>query len=610
MMNETIHAPDFPYDFEWVNTAQPLSLFDDLQGYVLLVHFWTSSNVNSHHVFDTLGYLEQHFADRSFMVVGVHTGKFSAERDAEHVTRTARRYGLRHPIVIDEGGEIWKSHSSRAWPFVTLIDASGHVRFQGAGEPDRERMTSAVDFLLDEAAAEGDEPYSQLTYDENDSPTSLTGLAFPTGLAWDSERKLLWVADSARHRVIAVDPTSGAVQHTVGSGAPGAGDGGFIEATFFHPQGLLVAGNAVLVADTGNHLLRRIDLDEGRVDSVLGTGRPVVDPDGGGAGPSQPINSPWGLCLRRDDLFVSMAGVHQIWHVALDNMTASPFAGNDTKGLFDGPVGDASLAQPAGMALQDDRLAFVDSDSSSLRRVDFDTGQVSTTIEGGIYKWGDREGAEPKLQSPRAVAWHGDDLILADTLNDKIRRYRDGRLETLPLDVARPEGLEVDGDTLYVADTGNHRILVVDLTAPDAGHEVMPITGLPRGRTSFGSEYERCASVTLPPLGEGVLRFELDLPADAMLQPGTRARLDAENLEGHPLLVDVCVHPDVAEGFFMARGVATGEEGEGTVRLRLVYATCHEPGRVCHVHERRFDLPVNIMPGADEQADVTVAPPA
>ncbi len=606
-MNETIHAPDFPYDFEWINTTQPLSLFDDLQGYVTLVHFWTSSNVNSHHVFETLGYLEQRFADRSFIVVGVHTGKFSAERDLDHVTQATQRFGLRHPIVVDEGGEIWKSFSARAWPFVALIDATGHLRFQGAGEPDRDRMSSAIEFLLEEAEAEGDEPYSQLKYDENDSPASLEGLAYPTGLAWDEVRGCLWVSDSARHRLVAVDPKTGEVQHVVGSSAPGASDGDFGTASFFHPQGLLVIGDGVYVADTGNHLIRRVDLDEGRVDSVLGTGRPVVDLDGGCSGLSQPINSPWDLVQRGDDLMVTMAGGHQIWRVELDTMTASPFTGNDTKGLFDGPSYDASLAQPAGLTLRDDRLVFVDSDSSSLRCVDFDTGEVSTMIEGGVYKWGDCDGPEPKLQNPRAVVWHGEDLVLADTMNDKIRRYRDGQLETLPFDVSRPEGLAVNGDTLYVSDTGNHRIIAVDLSTPEGGHEVMQITGIPRGRTAFGSEYDRCEPVELPPLGEAVFRFPLGLPTDAMLQYDARACLEAENIEGLPLLVDVSAHPDVEEDYFMARGVATGEEGEGIVRLRLVYATCREPGQVCHVHERRLDVPVKIVPGADEQVDVVVA---
>ena len=605
-MNESIHAPDFPYDFQWINTSHPLSLYDDLQGYVILVHFWTSSNVNCHHVFSTVSYLEQRFVDRSFIVVGVHTGKFSAERDPDHVSQAARRFGLRHPIVVDEAGEIWKSFEARAWPYVCLIDATGHLRFQGSGEPDLERTASAIEFLLDEAAAEGDEPYTQIRLEENDVPTPLQGLRFPAGVAFDTERGRLWIVDSARHRVVAIDPETGEVQAVIGSGAPGASDGEFETASFFQPQSLLVSGDAVFVADAGNHLIRRIDLNEGRVDSVLGTNRSVVDRDGGGSGPSQPINSPWGMARIGDELFVAMAGQNQIWRVELDTMTAAPFAGNDTKGVFDGPVYDASLAQPAGLAVSAGKLWFVDSDSSSLRSVDFSTGEVSSPIPGGVYAWGATDGETPKMQFPRDLAFHNDDLLIADTFNDKVRRWRDGQLDTLTIDLSRPEGLAVEGDTLYIADTGNHRIVKVDLTTADDDDlalEVLQIEGLPPVPTGFGTEWVTCAPIELPPLGEGLLRLPMNIASGAAIHYETRATLDAENIEGHPLLVDVTVHPDVDGEEFIARGIATGDEGEGVVRLKLVYLTCEEPGQVCHPHEQRLDVPVSIVAGAGSEAD-------
>lgn len=604
-----IQAPDFPYDFRWVQSPQPLSLFDDLQGFVVLVHFWTSSNVHCHHVFNTLAYLEQRFAERAFTCVGVHTGKFSAERDGDHVEAMARRFGLRHPIVVDEAGEIWKSFESRGWPFVALLNGTGGIAFRGAGEPDRERLVDAIEFLLDEAAAEGIEPYVDPPRAEPESLDGLEGLRFPTAVDCGGEDGLVWVVDSGRHRIVGMAP-SGDVECVVGSGEPGAADGAFDVATFFQPQSILVDGDTIWVADAGNHLIRRIDRQEGRVDTVLGTNRPVVDGHGGGSGPAQPINSPWGLALVEDRLFVSMAGSHQIWVVQTETMTALPFVGAGHAGCLDGPVYEAVLAQPAALARQGERIAFVDSDSSSLRVLGADSGEVESLVSGGLFKWGDADGDAPRLQFPRGLTWYGQSLLIADTFNDRIRRYEDGKLTTLPIDVHRPEGLTWVGEDLYVADTGNHRVLRVKLPPPSAaiGDDLVVEELTPRALrvapTSFGSASRRAAPITLPPLFDTTLRLPVELPEGTSLQYDTRPALLAENLEGHALVVDVTLHLDLDGEWFIARGVGTGDEGEGVLALQLVYTTCLGQNQVCHVHERRLEVPITIRAGAEPDATI------
>jgi DNA-binding beta-propeller fold protein YncE len=55
-------------------------------------------------------------------------------------------------------------------------------------------------------------------------------------------------------------------------------------------------------------------------------------------------------------------------------------------------------------------------------------------------------------------------LYVADTFNGLLRVWRDGRLETMPVaGLLEPGGLDVLPDgRLVVADTGNHRIVIVD----------------------------------------------------------------------------------------------------------------------------------------------------
>ena len=68
----------------WLNTERPLSLAD-LRGKLVLLDFWTYCCINCLHVLEDLKYLERKYAGRPFVVVGVHSPKFSNEDDAESV---------------------------------------------------------------------------------------------------------------------------------------------------------------------------------------------------------------------------------------------------------------------------------------------------------------------------------------------------------------------------------------------------------------------------------------------------------------------------------------------------------------------------------------------
>src|SRR6187551_3633773 len=76
-------APDFTGADGWLNTAKPISI-KDLKGQVVILDFWTYCCINCMHVFPDLKYLENKYKEQPFVVVGVHSGKFDQEKDAEH----------------------------------------------------------------------------------------------------------------------------------------------------------------------------------------------------------------------------------------------------------------------------------------------------------------------------------------------------------------------------------------------------------------------------------------------------------------------------------------------------------------------------------------------
>ncbi len=331
--------------------------------------------------------------------------------------------------------------------------------------------------------------------------TSQTPLRYPGKILADEAGGRLFIADSNHNRIV-IAGFDGKLQHVIGSGEIGHADGDFAAATFNHPQGMALRGDTLYVADTENHLLRKIDLKNHRVATIAGTGQEQH-------GPHQPpgpplkteLNSPWALCIHGSDLYIAMAGAHQIWKMPLDESAIGPYAGNGREDIVDGPLDDASFAQPSGLASDDQNLYVADSEGSSVRAVPLDPALPVRTIvgtanlpEARLFTFGDVDGPNGKarLQHCLGITYHDGRLYVADTYNDKIKviDLKTGQCKTLvgtgkpgaddsggtsskgvgkPAAFFEPAGLSCAAGKLFVADTNNHRIRVIDLADANAG---------------------------------------------------------------------------------------------------------------------------------------------
>ncbi len=302
---------------------------------------------------------------------------------------------------------------------------------------------------------------------------------------------MVFVADTGHHQVVGCTP-SGKEVARFGSGRPGLLDGPAGEARLHHPHGLAVGDGRLYVADTGSHAVRVIDLGSGVISTVAGTGRKARQLEDPGAAGGTDLRSPWDVAVAPDGtLIVAMAGSHQLWEIADD--VAGVLAGSGGEARVDGDFDQCTFAQPSGLAWGADGALYVaDSETSAIRCVR--AGNVRTVAGGDLFDCGDVDGTgnEVRLQHPVGIAAGPDGaLLVADTLNHKVKRldpatgevcvlFGDGtpldaplaELEqrpTLPADARtaafcrEPEALAWDGGRLLVADTGNHRIVAVDL---------------------------------------------------------------------------------------------------------------------------------------------------
>ena len=244
-----------------------------------------------------------------------------------------------------------------------------------------------------------------------------------------------------------------------GTGERGLLDGP--EPRFAEPQGAcLTAAGEVLVADTANHVVRRLDLETGEAVTVAGTGQ-VWRPGRPTQGPALEVDlsTPWDLVEHEGEVVLAMAGTHQLW--AFDGERVRVLAGTTGEGLRDGDALAAYLAQPSGLASAGERLWFVDAETSALRW--YEGGQVGTAVGQGLFAFGHVDGpaADALLQHPLGLALLPDGSVaVCDTYNGAVRRYDPAtdQVETLATGVAEPTGAAVvDGELVVVASPA-HRL--------------------------------------------------------------------------------------------------------------------------------------------------------
>lgn len=469
----------------WLNVDQPVAL-KDLRGKLVILDFWTFCCINCMHVLPVLRRIEERWP-RAVAVIGVHSPKFAAERDFANVVQAARRYDIRHPIVHDPDMTLWRAYGVRAWPTLVFVAPDGNVIGHLPGEPAADRLVDGIAAMI-----EGYEVEGILRPADLDVRTPSPGggrLSFPGKIKPLPGAPVRWAVADAGHHQIALFDDDGREHARFGSGVAGFKDGAATEAAFHSPQGLAADDEAIYVADTGNHAIRRIARSDGRVTTLAGKGRrgqPL--PWRGRPGAEIDLASPWDLETREGRLFFANAGTHQLGEMDLRNGTVRALAGTGGESIVDGPAAEAQLAQPSGLALDPtgSTLYFADSETSSVRALDFGPDpHVRTLVGAGLFDFGDANGpfAEARLQHALGLCWWQDGLVVADSYNGRLRRLDlvartvadvgerhfacDG---PLCLPAGEPAGVAAAGpDRLLVADTNNHRIV-----------EIRPATGAMR----------------------------------------------------------------------------------------------------------------------------------
>jgi len=401
------------------------------------------------------------------VVIGVHSGKYIAERETHRIREASLRYEITHPIVNDRQFRVWRSYAVRAWPTLAVIDRNGYVVGAHAGEFTAKMLRPTLEALI---AMPGERSGTGTRlFPAGEPGIKPTLLRYPGKVAVEGRR--IAVSDTGNHRVIVgrlEDVSRMRVERIVSELSPLARGG---PKNSHSPQGLAHDADKLYVADAENHTVSAIDLNNGAATILAGTGRQLRTSEDREKGA---LSSPWDLAVVGGTIYVAMAGVHQIWAIDKSTGRARVHCGTGGEDITDGPFASAVLAQPMGITTDGTRLYFADSESNAIRWADLDIdGRVGTIVGTGLFDFGDVDGVGDKvrMQHQQGVACRDGELLVVDSYNDALKWLDPNTHEarTWLRGFHEPGGVAMGEHHAYIADTNAHRVMVADYETGELG---------------------------------------------------------------------------------------------------------------------------------------------
>ena len=331
---------------------------------------------------------------------------------------------------------------------------------------------------------------------------------------------------------------------------------------------------------------------------------------------SAALASPWDVHHHEGLLYIANAGSHQIWVLNLEYSYLEVFAGTRYENIDDGHRLDrATLAQPSGLSGDGTHLYWVDAESSSVRRVPFEgKGDVETLIGTGLFRWGDADGPAgvALIQHAQGLALGDGVVYIADTYNHKVRAlsladlsvttiagggeraWRDGTGGAAAFE--EPNGLSLVGGKLYLADTGNHTIRIIDPATGEVG--TLALTNLaaasPRLPEDGVLRVQLPTQVVAP--GVSTLRITVVSPESYKLNAAAPSRLELESSSDRVVrLSETLLTWSTDEGSFTIPVPIELGEGEAEITGRGVVYFCRTGEEaLCLIQQVELVVPVRV----------------
>ena len=313
------------------------------------------------------------------------------------------------------------------------------------------------------------------------TPLGTTPFAAPVGIAYYGGNTNLYVADEGNHEIYQVTLAAVVTNYSGNAGNPGWAEGLGTSANFNTPIGLTVNSTHLYVADSGNHVIREVDLSTGNASTYLGVGTQSGYVDASG-GTNMMFNTPNDLCVVGSGtsaiMYITESGNLTIRDVKLATTPFSSTLAGVGPGSANGTGSAVRFNVPRFIATNGSTMWISDQVNDVIRSIDLASGMVSTVAgQLGVAAEHDGTGAGAQFNYPGGLTTDGKFLYICDSYGQTIRKMdlATGQVTTIAggssgfadgvgsaARFQRPAGITTDGTNLYVADYLNNAIRKID----------------------------------------------------------------------------------------------------------------------------------------------------
>ncbi|MGB5995381.1 MAG: hypothetical protein WBG20_08195, partial [Candidatus Deferrimicrobiaceae bacterium] len=227
----------------------------------------------------------------------------------------------------------------------------------------------------------------------------------------------VFVADTENHTIRKIDSAGVATTIAGSAGSPGSTD---TPPRFRFPGGITALGGDLYVTDSENHTIRKVTT-VGLVTTIAGNAGSTGSADGSGT--TALFNNPQGIVVLGGELYVADSGNHTIRKVTTGGDVTTLAGSAGIAGSTDGPSAVARFRSPLGIAVLGASLYVADSENHTIRKILVPSGTTSTFAgSAGQPGVADGSGATARFSSPDGIAGVGSALYVADRGNHAVRR--------------------------------------------------------------------------------------------------------------------------------------------------------------------------------------------
>ena len=214
---------------------------------------------------------------------------------------------------------------------------------------------------------------------------------------------------------------SSVVNILAGTELSGSSDGTGTSANFYYPSEITSDGTNLYIADQNNHKIRQIVISTGDVTTIAGTGSVGSS---NGTGTSASFNYPRGITTDGTNLYVADSSNHLIRKIVISTGVVTTLAGTGSAGDLDEIGTSARFYYPYGITSDGTNIYLVGRKNHKIRKIVISSGVVTTIAGTGSVGSSNGTGTYASFNFPRGITTDGRNLYIADTFNHLIRQIK------------------------------------------------------------------------------------------------------------------------------------------------------------------------------------------